>query len=79
MVKLFHFIRIHMYILFAEWRHNRLPKRRRRWQALRVLGGGVVPLGKINQEKAIEKTSKIGSIVFVDTECAVIMYRDKEQ
>lgn len=63
--------------MHAEWSNARLEKKRRTWTAYKVAGGGVVPLGKVDQERAIDKVSQYGSIVFVDTECAVIMFCDK--
>jgi len=63
--------------LFIEWHNRRLERKRRLWVAHRIDGGGVVPLGKLNQSKAIDKVAQWGSVVYVDTEVAVIMYRDK--
>jgi len=63
--------------LFIEWHNRRLENKRRSWVAHRIDGGGVVPLGRLNQSKAIDKVAQWGSVVFVDTEVAVIMYRDK--
>jgi len=63
--------------LFIEWHNRRLETKRRLWVAHRIDGGGVVPLGKVNQDKAITKVSQFGSVRFVDTEVAVIMYGDK--
>ncbi len=60
-----------------EYSNTRLEKKRRRWEAHRIDGGGVVSLGKINQYKAIDKVAQFGSVRFVDTEVAVIMYSDK--
>jgi len=62
----------------AEWNNNRLENSRRRWTAHRIDGGGIVPLGKVNQETAISKVAEWGSIRFVDTEVACIMYSDKQ-
>jgi hypothetical protein len=64
---------------WIEWRNDRLEKSRRRWTAHKIDGGGVVPLGKVSQEKAITKVSQFGSVRFVDTEVACIMYSDKNQ
>ena len=61
---------------FIEWKNCRLETSRRKWQALKVGGGGVVPLGKVNQETAIAKTAKFGSVSFVDTEVAIVFYSD---
>jgi hypothetical protein len=62
---------------YIGWHNSRLENSRRLWTAHRIDGGGVVPLGKLNQSKAIDKVAQWGSVVFVDTEVAVIMYRDK--
>ena len=62
----------------AEWSNSRLENKRRFWTAHRIDGGGVVPLGKVNQEQAITKVSQFGSVRFVDTEVACIMYGDKQ-
>jgi hypothetical protein len=61
---------------YIEWKNRRLETTRRKWQALKVGGGGVVPLGKVDQETAIAKTAKFGSVSFVDTEVAVVFYSD---
>lgn len=63
--------------LFIEWHNRRLESKRRRWTAHRVDGGGVVPLGRLSQSKAVDKVAQWGSIVYVDPEVAAIMYRDK--
>ena len=62
---------------YIEWYNRRQETSRRKWQALKVGGGGVVPLGKVNQETAITKTAKFGSIAYVDTEVATVFYSDK--
>lgn len=62
---------------YIELRNRRLETKRRNWQALKVGGGGVVPLGKVDQETAIAKSAKFGSIAFVDTEVAIVFYHDK--
>ncbi len=61
---------------FIEWKNRRLEMSRRQWRALKMGGGGVVPLGKVNQEKAIAKTAKFGSVSYVDVEVAVVFYSD---
>jgi len=63
--------------LYVEMRNNHLENSKRRWKAYKVGGGGVVPLGKVSQQDAIELVAKIGSVDFVDTEVAVIFYSDK--
>jgi hypothetical protein len=73
----YHFVRAIVLNAYIEFHNARLENSRRLWVAHRIDGGGVVPLGKVNQEKAIEKVSQYGSVAFVDTEVAVIMYRDK--
>lgn len=60
--------------LYIEWHNNRLENKRRRWTAVKTGGGGIVPLGKVSQAEAIAKTTKFGSIDFVDSEVAVIMF-----
>lgn len=62
---------------YAEWRNTRLENSKRRWSAHKLGGGGVVPLGKVNQETAIEKTSLFGNVVYVDTSVAIVFYSDK--
>lgn len=61
---------------YIELKNRRLETSRRKWQALKVGGGGVVPLGRVDQETAIAKTAKFGSVSFVDTEVAVVFYSD---
>lgn len=63
--------------LYIEWHNNHLENSRRHWTAHRIDGGGVVPLGRLSQSKAIDKVSQWGSVAYVDPEVAVIMYRDK--
>jgi hypothetical protein len=62
---------------YVEFQNARLEKLRRKWTAYKIGGGGVVPLGKVNQETAIEKTCRFGQVAFVDSEVAVIFYSDK--
>jgi len=64
---------------YVEFRNAALERRSRKWTAYKIGGGGVVPLGKVNQETAIAKTCKFGQVAFVDTEVAVIFYSDKTQ
>jgi len=59
---------------YIEWSNGRLERKRRPWVAYKVGGGGVVPLGRVSQERAIEKSARLGSVSFVDTETAVIFY-----
>ena len=73
---LYWFFRVYLSNLYIEWHNRRLENKRRPWTAHRIDGGGVVPLGNVSQEKAISKVSQFGSVRFVDTECAVIMYSD---
>jgi len=61
---------------YVEFRNYSLEQRRRKWKAYKIGGGGVVPLGKVNQETAIEKTCRFGQVAFVDSEVAVIFYTD---
>lgn len=70
------FVRSFLNNAYVEVRNGRLEKRKRKWTAYKIGGGGVVPLGKVNQETAISKTCKFGSVAFVDTEVAVIFYSD---
>ena len=72
-----HFVRAFALNSYIEFHNSRLEHSRRSWVAHRIDGGGVVPLGKLSQSKAIDKVSQWASIAFVDTEVAVIMYRDK--
>ena len=71
------FVRAFALNTYIELRNRRLETSRRKWHALKVGGGGVVPLGKVDQETAIAKTAKFGSISFVDTEVATVFYSDK--
>ena len=61
----------------VEWSNRRLENKRREWKAVKTGGGGLVPLGRLNQSEAIEKTARFGSIDYVDTEVATIMFSDK--
>ena len=72
----YHFVRALALNSYIEWKNHRLENSRRHWRALKVGGGGIVPLGKVNQETAITKTTKFGSISFVDTEVAIVFYSD---
>ncbi len=62
---------------YIEWHNRRLENKRREWKAVKTGGGGLVPLGRLSQSEAIEKVAKFGSIDFVDTEVAVVMFSDK--
>jgi len=62
---------------YADWRNRLLENRKRPWTAHKLGGGGVVPLGKVNQETAIQKVVLFGSISYVDTSVACIFYSDK--
>lgn len=62
---------------YAVWRDTRLENKKRRWTAYRIGGGGVVPLGKVNQSMALQKVSLFGSISYVDSSVACIFYTDK--
>ena len=70
-------VRVFVNNLYVEFRNNLLERKRRKWTAYKIGGGGVVPLGKVDQETAISKVTKFGSIAFVDPEVAVIFYSDK--
>ena len=72
----YNFVRALALNSYIEWKNRHLEMSRRNWRALKVGGGGVVPLGKVNQETAIAKTAKFGSVSFVDTEVAVVFYSD---
>lgn len=61
---------------YIEFHNTRLENKKRRWVAVGRLGGRV-PLGKVSQDEAITKASQFGSIIYVDTEVAVVMYSDK--
>ena len=63
--------------LLAEYLDRRLETKKRRWTALGTLGSGVVPLGKVNMDKAIEKTGKFGTVVNVDVEQATVFYSER--
>ena len=76
-VHAWNFVRALALNAYIEWSNRRLETKRRNWQALKTGGGGIVPLGKVDQETAIAKTTKFGSITFVDTEVAVVFYSDK--
>ena len=73
----FNFMRALILNFFIEWHNRRLENKRRHWTAHRIDGGGIVPLGKLSQSDAIDKLAQWGSVVYVDTEVAVIMFRDK--
>ncbi len=73
----YHFVRALALNSYIEFHNSRLENSRRLWVAHRIDGGGVVPLGKLNQAKAIDKVAQWASVAYVDTEVAVIMYRDK--
>lgn len=60
---------------YIEYHNTRLENKKRRWFAVSRIGGRV-PLGKVSQDDAISKVSGFGSIIYVDTEVAVIMYSD---
>ena len=62
---------------YIEWHNRRLENKRREWKAIKTGGGGIVPLGKVSQSDAIAKIATFGSIDYVDTEVAVIMFSDK--
>ena len=70
-------VRVYFTNLYIEWHNSRLENSRRQWTAYKINGGGIVPLGKVNQSAAIDKVAQWGSVAFVDSEVAVIMYRDK--
>lgn len=63
--------------IFIECMNTRLERKRRKWVAHKIDGGGVVPLGKLNQSEAIDKVAQWGNVAFVDTEVATIMYHDR--
>lgn len=69
-------VRAFVHNLRAELSNRRLENKKRRWTAHKVGGGGVVPLGRVNQETAIAKTTKFGSVSYVDTEVAIVFYGD---
>ena len=73
----FHFMRALILNVCIEWHNRRLENRRREWKAVKTGGGGLVPLGRLSQSEAIDKVAKFGSIDFVDTEVAVVMFSDK--
>lgn len=62
--------------LGAELWLRSLENKKRRWQAHRLEGGGVVELGRCNAEQARRKVAEFGSIRFVDVEVACIFYGD---
>ena len=70
-------VRVFVNNLYVEYRNSRLERSKRKWTAHKVGGGGVVPLGKVNQETAISKVTRFGNVSFVDTEVAVVFYSDK--
>lgn len=71
-----HDVRILFINLYIEWRNTCLENKPRRWTAVKTGGGGIVPLGKVSQKQAIANVTKFGSIDFVDSEVAKIMYSD---
>lgn len=71
------FLRAYLQNRYAEWRNDRLENKKRRWSAHKIGGGGVLPLGKVNQSAALQKVSIFGSVAFVDTTVAIIFYHDK--
>lgn len=60
----------------AEFLDRRMETKSRRWTAQSV-DGGLVPLGKINLSQATEKACKLGHVIWVDVEQAIIFYRGK--
>ena len=72
----FHFVWALILNAFIEWHNRRLENKRREWKAVKTGGGGLVPLGRLSQSEAIDKTAKFGSIDYVDTEVAIVMYSD---
>ena len=54
-----------------------IEKRRFHYTAVKEGGGGVVPLGRVNMKEAREATAKFGSVIYVDVEHHVVMFRDK--
>ena len=73
----FNFMRALILNFFIEWHNRRLENKKRRWQAHRLEGGGVVELGRCSQEQARSKVAEFGSVRFVDVEVACIFYSDK--
>lgn len=69
-------VRVFIINLCIEWHNTRLENKRRKWTAVKTGGGGTVPLGKVSQAEAIANTTRFGSVDFVDTEVAVVMYSD---
>ena len=59
---------------FLDWR---MEAKRRRWTAIGTFGSGLVPLGKVNMNRAMDKTAKFGTIVKIDVEGAIIFYSSK--
>lgn len=70
----FYFARAFLVNAYVEFQFSRIENAKRKWVAYRVGGGGVVPLGKCNQETALAKATKLGNVSFVDPEHAVIFY-----
>lgn len=70
----YYFSRAFINNALVEYRQHRSLKVRREWCAYKVGGGGVVPLGKVDQETAIAKATKLGNVSFVDSDHAVIFY-----
>jgi len=62
---------------YVDLHNSRLDKKKRDWTAVRVGGGGVVPLGKVSMKVALETVAKFGVVQYVDKEVAYIMYSDK--
>jgi len=62
---------------YVDLHNSRLDKKKRDWTAVRVGGGGIVPLGRVNMTEAREAVAKFGVVQYVDKEVAYIMYSDK--
>ena len=63
--------------LRVEISERRKQRRKQHWTALRIGGGGVVPLGRITRDQALYKVSKMGgSVRYVDDDYGKIMYAD---
>jgi hypothetical protein len=52
---------------YNDWQENR----KRKWTALSTYGGKT-PLGKCNQQEAIDRAAKFGPVIYVDIEVATV-------
>ncbi len=74
-IKMIYFFAVAYCKNFLIEKYNaRIENKKRHWKAYGTFGGGVVPLGKINQTEAIETAKGLGTVVYCDPEQAAIFY-----